>query len=428
MFGMIAASGACFAQVVSPPEILDGHLRELQQKHMADLKNIATQISAHSFPYRLYFSRTLDMSEEQQKRSDQRSIRFEKFHDQTVLEITANYYASYSAELMEKEQRARRTLQDVAVPMLEAAIPALAGEEAVQAFAIEISQHVRRKILGVSNENYENVALILPVVAAKQLMAARTPGEQEAALLQAQLFVNRQPVEGWGQASPQLAAEKSARPDARTLPVHADIRPAIGTEPSNATVAMLSKEVANNPARVVSTPTQPGAETRPEVSADSLRKLQESHQADLDCLVRELDKQAHFVSYAPPVFVAFRKGSFLQVSLKTTLKETTAGSQYQMAALAFDEHIAHLIRPVLAALKGTPDFDGIDFSTIVRPAGTVEGAGVAVEFIFPAQGLGNYQNYDLTGQQLINMGFVLINGERVSLELQTAEGTASGKL
>jgi len=30
-------------------------------------------------------------------------------------------------------------------------------------------------------------------------------------------------------------------------------------------------------------------------------------------------------------------------------------------------------------------------------------------------------NYDSTGQQLINSGFVLINGERVSLDLQNAE-------
>ena len=92
-----------------------------------------------------------------------------------------------------------------------------------------------------------------------------------------------------------------------------------------------------------------------------------------------------------------------------------------MAALAFDEHIAHLIRPVLAALKGQTDFDGIDFSTTVRLAGTPDGEGTAVEFIFPANGLTGYQDYDLTGQQLINMGYVLINGERVALDLQSAE-------
>jgi len=91
-----------------------------------------------------------------------------------------------------------------------------------------------------------------------------------------------------------------------------------------------------------------------------------------------------------------------------------------VAALAFDEHISHLIRPVLASLKTRPDFDGIDFSTSVQLAGTGTSAA-AVEFIFPTAALLCYERYDCTGQQLINQGFVLINGERVSLDLQSAE-------
>lgn len=110
----VAVSG--FAQVVSPPEISDVRMRELQQTHLADLKAVGVAISAHPFPYQLYFSRTLDLDESQQGRSDQRSIRFDKFRNQTVVEITANYYASYSAELMQREQRVRRTLDDVIVP------------------------------------------------------------------------------------------------------------------------------------------------------------------------------------------------------------------------------------------------------------------------------------------------------------------------
>src|SRR5271166_6277373 len=121
----LAAAATAYAQVVSPPEILDKQLRELQQKHFSDLKKVAIEISGHTFPYQLYFSRTLDLNEKQQKHSDQRSIRFDKFEDQTVLEITANYYAAYLADQMGEEQRANRTLQDVGVPMLEAAIPAL---------------------------------------------------------------------------------------------------------------------------------------------------------------------------------------------------------------------------------------------------------------------------------------------------------------
>ena len=45
----------------------------------------------------------------------------------------------------------------------------------------------------------------------------------------------------------------------------------------------------------------------------------------------------------------------------------------------------------------------------------------SVEFFFPLSELRRYEQYDITGQQLINSGFVLINGERVGLELQSAE-------
>src|SRR5579863_7924498 len=126
---LAALAATAGAQIVSPPEIRDLQMRALQQKHLMELKAVADRIKAHSFPYHFYFSRTIDLSEPQQERSDQRSIRFEKYHTQTTLEITGNYYASYSAELMKKEERARRTLEDVMMPMLEAAVPALDVEE-----------------------------------------------------------------------------------------------------------------------------------------------------------------------------------------------------------------------------------------------------------------------------------------------------------
>jgi len=49
---------------------------------------------------------------------------------------------------------------------------------------------------------------------------------------------------------------------------------------------------------------------------------------------------------------------------------------------------------------------------------------VAVEYIFGMPALRCYEQYDCTGQQLINSGFVLINGERVGLDLQSAEAPA----
>lgn len=45
----------------------------------------------------------------------------------------------------------------------------------------------------------------------------------------------------------------------------------------------------------------------------------------------------------------------------------------------------------------------------------------AVEFVMPMAAMRCYEQYDCTGQQLLNSGIVLINGERVGLDLQVAE-------
>ena len=145
-------------------------------------------------------------------------------------------------------------------------------------------------------------------------------------------------------------------------------------------------------------------------------------------MAKELDSQAHFVSYAPPAFIPFRNRPYLQLSLTTTLPVGAAGSQYRLAALAFDQHVAHLIRPVIAYFKDRSDFDGIDFSTTVRlAAASSDGGALAVEFIFPLKLLRSYADFDCTGQQLIDAGYVLINGERVSLNLQAAEAGAAAQ-
>ena len=195
--GMLSAGLLC-AQVVSPPEIRDPELRDLQQKHFAELKAVAVAIGAHQFPYRFYFSRTLDLNEEQQKNRDQRSIQFAKYGHQTVVEILGNYYAAYSDELVKKEERAHRTFEDVMLPMLRAEVSQLSDVPAIQGFALEISHHVRKKVLGVSAEHPENVVLVIPKAAALRLVAAPDEATQAMALEEGSLFINGEAATLWG--------------------------------------------------------------------------------------------------------------------------------------------------------------------------------------------------------------------------------------
>src|SRR5438270_11401463 len=104
---------AASAQVLSPTEISDHQLRELQQQYMEDLSRLGADVLSLPTQYSFYLSRRLDLDEQKQKSADQRSIRFDRYKGRTVVEITGNYYAAYSAQKMSPEQRAKATFDAI---------------------------------------------------------------------------------------------------------------------------------------------------------------------------------------------------------------------------------------------------------------------------------------------------------------------------
>jgi len=368
--------------------------------------------------YHFYLNRKLDLDESQQDHADQRSIRFDRYNGQTVLAITGNYYAAYP-EKIAAEQRARTTFLSVVMPILKSEVPRFQTNHQVQGYALEISHHVVGNVMGVVVERPENLMVYLPQSGALQLLGSRDENVQQAGLLQGQIFLNAQPVNIWlnGEGpQPSPGADQNLRPTERAeLPAGTQVAQGVdlGTRPAEPTIAAPP---AARPDVVAAAPAR-------DASPQALATLQASNQEALARLVKELDPQAHFVAYAAQSFVAFRQGIYLELSFNTTLPESAAGSRYKLAAMAFDEHVAHLVRPTLAYFKEESKFDGISFSTTVHLAGRSPAAGKteAVEFFFPFAALRCYEKYDCTGQQLIDSGVVLINGERVALDLQVAE-------
>ena len=410
-------AAASWAQVVSAAEIKDPELRVLQTQYMDELKSVGQDILANKFEYPFFLSRKLDLDQAQQQKADQRSIRFDRFNGATVVAITGNYYAAYSADKINSDQRARQTFLDVVMPVLQASVPRFQGNKKVNGYAIEISHHILGKVMGVSMERPENLMVYLPQSGAIKLLAAKDDSTRQAALLQGQVFLNAQPITIWlNGEGPQLAA--GAAPGDATNEdkpgSQAGVEVVHGSDGAPAPAALPKPKVP---------PPPPVRDTSPQ----NLASLRDTNQPLINDVVRELDPQAHFVSYAPPNFVAFRQGIYLEFSMNTNLPESAGGSRYRIAAMAFDDHLAHLIRPIMTHFKDEQNFDGIGFSTTVHLAGksAATNSSQAVEFYFPLAALHCYEKYDCTGQQLIEAGTVLINGERVSLDLQVAEGGAS---
>ena len=253
-------------------------------------------------------------------------------------------------------------------------------------------------------------------------MGAKDDTVRQAALMQGEVFVDAKPATIWlnGEA-PQIAqgaASQEAPPEDPSTAVQ-------GTNSSDG-VQKGQFDIAGARGSALK-PVKPAEPPKParDTSPQALGSLQSAIKPILDGMVKELDPQVHFVSYASPSFIGFRNGVYLQLSINTTLAEPPTASHYRLAALAFDDHIAHLIRPVLGYFKDDSQFDGLGFSSTLHLSGKPGTDAQAVEFFFPFAALRCYERYDCTGQQLIDAGTILINGERVSLDLQTAEGGAS---
>jgi hypothetical protein len=414
---LVSAAGA---QVLPANEIKDPELSALQARNLDDLKQLGADILKLPTDYPFYLSRKLDLDEGKQKWADQRSIQFDHYQNKVVLKITGNYFAAYSSEKMNSDQRARQTFLQIILPILQAALPRFEKNSSVQAYAFEISHHVLGKVGSVAVERPENVVVILPQVAAIRMVNAKDDTARQAAIMMGEVFVNAKPATLWLSAEGPQVAQENPPDDPSTVAQNAEAahngERDIDKLPSPVHVPTLK-------------PVKPADPPKPprDTSPQALSSMQSAIKPILDGMVKELDPQAHFVSYASPSFIAFRSGVYLELSINTSLAEPATVSRYRLAALAFDDHVAHLIRPVLGYFKDDSQFDGLGFSSTLHLA-TKPGASTssqAVEFFFPFTALRCYERYDCTGQQMIDAGTVLINGERVSLDLQIAEGGAS---
>ncbi len=422
------------AQVVASVEISDPGLRALQEQSFNNLKTVGQSIAGYRFDFPFYLSRTLDIDEKVQKRTDQHSIRFEHYNGSTVIAISGNYYGAYASDKFNQEQRARQTFEDVVVPILKAAVPAFEGNTSVQGYAVEVSHHVISKTMGMPIERPENLMVYFPQSAAVKLVAAQNTLAVQGALLDADVLLNAKQLSIWLTDEEQVPQKQSAPASAnmaRTGSPAPSAPVSVTLVAKNVPPQRVADEVANQPIpRPDAAPAPPMPSTPPpaprDSSAQALAALQLSIQGASNHMLKDLEPEAHFVDYAPPAFIPFHHQVYLELSMTTGLAEPVETSRYKLAAQAFDEHISPLIRRVLAYFPGDQNFDGISFSTTVRPRtrpGVPPAKTLSVEFFFPIDALRRYESYDCTGQQLLNEGIILINGERAGLDLELAQGT-----
>ncbi len=149
--------------------------------------------------------------------------------------------------------------------------------------------------------------------------------------------------------------------------------------------------------------------------------LEAQYQAGLEGLGKFAVASLHGVEYDAPSLALFRDSLYLQLTVRNPEpfdKEKT--SLYKRAALSFDTFLAPHLKDLVTKIPDIPGLAGLNFTVLTQFSGGAPSAE-AVEFLCPFAALRQFVAYEISNQDLINQSLVIVNGVRISLNLQHVE-------
>ena len=404
-----------FAQV-SPAEILNPQLKALEQAHLSKLIEInrTVPLLTYSFPFSL--NRYVGSDPKSPAGLDGRGLEFVNFHDQIVLKVTGNYQAAFDADRLTPNQRSTRVFNDVVFQILEVLPGYFSGSDSFDAVGFEICYHVRRKAAHYEYEGKEILVAVLSKADALRYAKAPTDSERQELLNRSEIFLNGKPF--------GLALSGSEPLDVATLqrsvkqPANQRGAPSPSSDPANSARTGQDESATSETASMQ----MPVIATVVRSRADAER-LETKYKSQLDALAAAGLANYHFVQYAPPSFAVFRNQIVLQLTLRNPNSfDKEATSIYKRAARSFDLFLAPQLKSILDRIPDDAELSGLDITVLNDLTSTTAGhTSEALEFVCPLKALRKFTDADITNQDLINESVVLVNGVRISLNLQQVE-------
>lgn len=442
---LFLAAGPALAQV-SPAEILNPKLKAAEQKYLPQLKSLQQAITQTKFPLPFVLARYVTANPGEAAALDSRGLEFVYFQGQILLKISGIYNAAFNGDRLTQNERAGRTFQDVAVPILRLVVEQIPADVDCNSIGFEIAYHTRTPN---RNYDYEGKEILVTVFrrddAFAYLQAAGDEQRQEI-LNRTGIFVNgkefglalgdRNPLNvealersNPGQpaippVSPAAAASATARlsitdpglsPTVPASRVHTAPGERAGTNTTAAAAPLpAAAPVAAAPAATPATP-------RPAPTPADVERLQTQFQPQLDALVKNGGAKLHLVNYAPPSFAVYHNQIVLQITMQNPLAfEASTSSIYKRAAQSFDLFLAPQLKALVQGLPADAGYDALDFS-VLNHMGAGKNSSEATEFICPTKSLQAFARDEITTQDLIDQSIVLVNGVRIALNLQIVE-------
>jgi hypothetical protein len=416
---------AAHAQV-SPNEILDPHLKELEKEYFPQLKTINQEIARTNFPFPFYLNRAVGLDPAQQAEADTRGLEFRRFHDRVILKATGNYNAAYDSKQFTRNERAARTFRDVFLPILQVMTRILPPDVDCDAVGIEVAYHVRDVNKNYDFEGRDYLVVVMDRKDAFQIVMEKDDNARQDILNRSLVYLggeeyglsllDRDPmfVDKQARSQSKQASEASTRGPSSSA------SRLIRSNPN-----LLPSAASGDPSKTSAESTKVDlSQAKPVVTEADRDKLQVKYQQQLDVLAKQGQAEFSFVDYDPPTFVVVSKQMVLQMTLKNSKRfDPDKASIYKRAAQTFDLFLAPKMKDLLDRIPSEFPFDYYDFSVVnalVSSSGGKE-RSEAIEFLLPKALAVKFANAEITNQELLDKSQVLVNGVRIALNLQLAE-------
>jgi hypothetical protein len=397
---------------VSPVEILNPRLKADEQKYLAQLQSLQQSIAAAKFPFPFRLARYLYAKPGQRAALDSNGIEFVYFQHRVVLKVSGIYKVAFNSTQLSENERASRTLQDVVVPILRLVTQQIPPSADCDGIGFEIVYDTRDANMVYDYEGQEVLAVVFSRDDAFAYANATEETERQQLLNRSNIFVDgkdfglalgqRDPlnVQALERSAPRQAGVESSSMPATTAPAVV----VSGTAVSPTVLVAQSKAASNSP------PT----------SGDAMR-LQERFQPQLNAIVKEDGTRLHLVERATPSFEIYGNQTVLRFTMRNTLSfERSTTSIYKRAAQSFDLFLAPELKELSRKLPADAEYDALDFS-VLNHIGAEKTSSETIDYICPLNSVRSFVENKITSQDLINQSIVLVNGVRISLDLQLVE-------
>ena len=430
IYSLAAIGLACAANAtsqVSPNEILDPKLKALEKQYFQQLKTINQEIGKTNFLFSFYLSRVVGHDPSQQVEADTRGLEFRRFRDRITLKATGNYNAAYDSKQFTRNERAARTFRDVFLPILQVITRNIPPDVDCDAIGIEVGFHVRDVGKSYDYEGRDILVIVLERKDGFQMVLEKDDNARQEILNRSLVFLGG---EEYGLSlldrDPMIvdthARSKSTTIDATSTAGSSTSASRLIRSNPNLLPSAAMGDLANSAG--LNTPKVDLSQSKLAVTAADAEKLQSQYQPQLDTLAKEGQMKFGFVDYEPPTFVVVSKQMVLQMTLKNTIRfDPERASIYKRAALTFDLFVGPKMKDVLDQIPSDLPVDYYDFSVVnaLAPGSGGKEHSEAIEFLLPRNLAKKFANSEITNQELIDKGQVLVNGVRVALNLQMVE-------